>query len=400
MFRKRARTTALLLTFTLCICMFSLNSAWAAPEKVSPSGDKKASPSVVLETTAESALLMDAVSGKVLFAKDPEKELPMASVTKLMTLLLAVEAIDQGKAKLTDRVVTSENAWGMGGSQVYLEPGEEFSMEEMLVAIAVGSANDASVAVAEHLGGSEEAFVQTMNDKAKSLGLKHTHFANPTGLPAEGHYTSAHDMAVILQQCLKYPLFRKVSSIYEHDFRGGEFKLWSTNKLLKWYKGCDAGKTGWTNEAKYCLASSAEREGLRLIAVVLGTPEPKSHFRESIKLFNYGFAKYKAVKMAEKGAKIKTLPVGKGTLDHVDVITSDKVSVVVPKGQDKGFSAGAELPEQVTAPVAKGQKIGSYVVMKDGQEVLRVPLVAKQEVQKAGLMRQMNKVFNKLYGGN
>ncbi|WP_341473946.1 D-alanyl-D-alanine carboxypeptidase family protein [Desulfofundulus thermobenzoicus] len=387
MYRKKI----LVPLFVLLMLLTRAMPAWPAPEneKGTPAG---------MDTTAESAVLMEAQSGQVLWSKNPDKELPMASVTKIMTLLLAVEAVEQGKVSLKDRVVASENAWEMGGSQIYLEPGEEFSFEEMLIAVAVGSANDASVAVAEHLMGSEEAFVEAMNQRAKKLGLQHTHFVNSTGLPARGHYTSARDMAVIMRECLKYPLFRRISSIYEYDLRGGKFKLWNTNKLLKWYEGVDAGKTGWTNEAKYCLASSAERDGLRLIAVVLGTPEPRSHFRESIKLYKYGFARYKVLNLMPAGATVKSLPVSKGVSNRVDAVTAGRVSVVVPKGEDKGFTTRVELPERVTAPVAKGQPLGYCVVLKNNQEVQRVPLVAGSEVKKASLVQQINKVFTRLHG--
>lgn len=358
--------------------------------------DKKAP----LNTTAESAVLMEANSGQILFEKEPDKELPMASVTKLMTLLMATDAVESGKAKLTDKVTVTENAAQMGGSQIFLEPGEEMTMEEMIIAVAVGSANDASVAVAEHISGSEEAFVEAMNQRAGELGLKHTRFANPTGLPADGHYSSARDLAVILSECMKSPLFRKTSNTYEYDLRGGEFKLWNNNKLLKWYPGVDAGKTGWTNEAKYCLASSCNRDGLRLVAVVLGTPEVKSHYRESIKLYNYGYARYKAVNMAEAGKRIKSIPVGKGVLKSVNLITAGNVSLVVPKGEEKGFTSRIEVPEQVNAPIQKGQQIGDYVVVKNGREALRVPLLADRSVDKASIFTQINRAFNKLHGLN
>ncbi|MGB9847381.1 MAG: D-alanyl-D-alanine carboxypeptidase family protein, partial [Desulfotomaculales bacterium] len=255
------------------------------------------------------------------------------------------------------------------------------------------SANDASVALAEHIAGTEEAFVEAMNRRAQELGLRHTRFANCTGLPAQGHYTSSYDLAVIMRECLKHPLFKKLSSVYEYDLRGGKFKLWNTNKLLKWYPVVDAGKTGWTNEARYCLASSGEKDGLRLIVVVLGTPEPNSHFRESIKLYRYGFARYKAIVMAEKGAPVKTVKVAKGVTGQVEAVAADKVVVVVPKGEEKGFSAKIELPEQVSAPVAKGQLLGTYWVFKDGQEVQSAPLVAGTDVPKATLWQQINKVF-------
>ncbi|GAB6273742.1 MAG: serine hydrolase [Peptococcaceae bacterium] len=358
-----------------------------------------ASPVSPPETTAESAVLMEPYSGQVLLAKEKDKELPMASVTKLMSLLVALKAIEEGRLKLSDIVIASENAWEMGGSQIYLEPGEEFTLEEILIAVAVGSANDACVALAEQIAGSEEAFVQMMNQKVKELGLKHTHFVNCTGLPAKEHYTSAYDLALILRECLKYPLFIKYSSIYEYDLRGGQFKLWNTNKLLKWYPGTDAGKTGWTEEAKYCLASTVKKDGLRLIAVVLGTPEPRGHFRESIKLYQNGFARYKAIYLAQQGEKIKRLPVSKGNLDFMEIITKEPVCLIVLKGEeDENFKTRLNLPDWVVAPVKKGQVIGTYIVMdKEGKKVLQVPLTAQKQVEKASVLRQVNKTLSRLY---
>ncbi|AGL01980.1 D-alanyl-D-alanine carboxypeptidase family protein [Desulfoscipio gibsoniae] len=354
-------------------------------------------PAATMETTAEAAVLMDAATGKVLWSKEQDKELPMASVTKIMTMLLACEALDQGKISLKDRVTVSENAWSMGGSQIYLEPGEEMGMEDMLISVAVGSANDASVAVAEHIAGSEEAFVEMMNNRAKELGCRHTRFANPTGLPAENHYTSAHDMAIILRQALTYPQFTKISSIYRYDIRGGDFVLWNTNKLLKWYEGVDAGKTGWTNEAKYCLAATAKRDGLRLISVVLGTPEPRSHFRETIKIFNYGFARYEAVHFAQRGERIKIVNVSKGTIDQVGVIAGADIAMAVPRGQKQNYKGKALLPEEIIAPLNKGQKVGEFVLLEGEKEVQRVPLLAQNQVGRASVFRQMHKALDQVF---
>ncbi|MEG6510949.1 D-alanyl-D-alanine carboxypeptidase family protein [Desulforamulus ruminis] len=399
----------LLLAFTVC-----LPSALAAPETQKPPAGQQApdlngpkpapeaageeKKSFPLETTAETAVLMDYSSGQILLDKDMHSSRPMASVTKLMTMLLICEAEAQGKIKTTDKIVTSEHAASMGGSQIFLEPGEELPMKEMLISIATGSANDASVAMSEAIAGSEEAFVELMNQKAQELGLKNTHFSNPTGLPVENHYTSAYDMAQVLRQCLRYPLFREVSSIYEHDLRGGDFKLWNTNKLLKWYPGADAGKTGWTNEAKYCLAASAKKDGLRLVSVVLGCPMPRTHFQETIKLFNYGFAKYKAVNLAEAGQVIGEIAVDKGEVEKLKIATADPVGLVVLKGQEKTVQGKVQLPDKIEAPVKKGQVIGQYLVMKDGQEVLKVNLVAQKEVQKASAFRLFNKVLDRVYG--
>ncbi|WP_461570580.1 D-alanyl-D-alanine carboxypeptidase family protein [Thermincola ferriacetica] len=346
----------------------------------------------LLETTAESAILIDAVTGKVLFEKAADVERPPASVTKVMTLLVALEQLAKGKISLSDKVVTSENASGMGGSQVYLEPNEELSMREMLISIAVGSANDACVAVAEHIAGSHEAYVKMMNDKAKELGLKHTHFANAYGLPAEGHYTSARDLAVMMREALKYPLFSKLTSIKRYDLRGGEFVLWNTNKLLWWYDGCDGGKTGWTSEAKYCLASTCKRNGLRLIAVVMATPEPRSHFRESMRLYNYGFARYEAANIAEQGKKLGKIRVSKGQWDWVDAVTVSDVAIVVPKGEKKSVTYKLDLLPYVKAPVKKGQKVGQVTVMKDKEQVLKVNLVAARDVEKGGVFKHIVKL--------
>ncbi len=354
----------------------------------------------VLETTAESAILIDAATGKVLFEKEPDKELPPASVTKIMTMLVALEALEEGKVKLTDKVTTSENASKMGGSQVYLETGEEFDLRTMLIAIAVGSANDACVAVAEHIAGSHEAYVKMMNDRAKQIGCKHTNFVNAYGLPAEGHYTSARDLSMMMREILKYPLFREIAQIKRYDLRGGEFVLHNTNKLLWWYRGAVGGKTGWTSEAKYCLASSVERDNLRLISVVMATPEPRSHFRESMKIYNYGFAQYEAVPIAKAGQLMGKVRVHKGTMDWVDVAPKQDVKAVVNKGKKSEVTYKVNLNQSVEAPKQKGQKLGDVTVYQDKKEVLKVDLVATKEIQKGTVFRQIFKLLQCVYAYN
>lgn len=349
-----------------------------------------------LDIAAGSAVLMEASSGQILYAKDPYKEQPIASVTKIMTMLLAVEALEKGKVQLNDVVVTSEHAAGMGGSQIFLAPQEEMSFREMLISVATGSANDASVAVAEHIAGSEETFVELMNARAKELGLKHTHYVNCTGLPAEGHYSCAHDQAIILREALRYPVFREVSQIKEYDLRGGEFKLWNTNKLLWWYRGTEAGKTGWTNEANYCLASSVVRDDLRLIGVVLGVKEKKGHFRESIKMYNWGFARFEAAKLAAAGETVKTLPVEKGVETKVPVVTEKEVVAVVPKGEKEALESAIELPARLLAPLAKEEKVGDYVVYHHGQEITRVGLVTARSVPEASFLEQLLRVTERM----
>lgn len=351
-----------------------------------------------IETSAESAILVDALTGKILYEKDPHKELPPASVTKLMTLLVAAKAVESGKVKLTDTVIASEKASSLGGSQIYLEPGEKFSLEELLIAIAVGSANDACVAVAEHICGTHEEFVDEMNKEAKALGLKHTHFVNSYGLPAEGHYTSAYDLAVMGREALKYPLITKLTSIKEYDLRGGDFKLWNTNKLLWWYEGTEGFKTGWTREAKYCLVSTVERNGLRLICVVLGVPEVRGHFKESMKIYNYGFANYVYKQFAPAGSKQGELIVHKGSDTKVELIAEKPVGVCAEKGKDKDYWIETKFKNYVEAPVAKGQKLGEIIIYYGSEEQARINLVAKENVKRAGFFEIIKRTLLEAYG--
>lgn len=349
-------------------------------------------------TSAESAILMDAVSGKVLYEKNSHKELPPASVTKLMTLIVAVEAIEQDKAKLTDIVTCSERASSLGGSQIYLEAGEKFTLEELLIAIAVGSANDACVAVAEHIYGTHEEFVDEMNKKARQLGLANTNFVNSYGLPAKGHYSSAYDLAVMCREALKHPLITKYTAIKEYDLRNGDFKLWNTNKLLWWYEGTDGFKTGWTQEAKYCLASSVERDGLRLIAVVLAVPEVNGHFQASMKIYNYGFAKYAYKQFAPQGSKQGEVIVHKGSQPLVDLIAQQEVGICMEKGTEKDCWIETRVESGVQAPIARGQKLGEIIIYCGKEEQSRINLVAAQAVPKAKLLEIMKRTIQESYG--
>jgi len=353
---------------------------------------------VEIETEATSAILMDAVSGRILYEKESHKELAPASVTKIMTLLVAADALASEKVKLTDVVTASENACKLGGSQIYLEPGETFTLEQMLIAIAVGSANDGCVAVAEHINGTHEAFVEEMNRKAQELGLKNTHFANAYGLPAEGHYTSAYDLAMISKEALNYPLIRKLTSIKEYDLREGKFKLWNTNKLLWWYPGADGLKTGWTNEAKYCLASTVERNGLRLICVVMGVPQVRGHFAESMKIYNYGFAKYEFKQFAPASEKQGVVKVSKGVENEITAITEKSLGATVEKGKDKNFWVETKLNPEIGAPIDKGQKLGEVLLYQNDQLQASVNLIADHPVARAGLVDQLARTMKGVFG--
>lgn len=350
-----------------------------------------------IETTAESALLMEYTSGQILYQKNPHKKLPPASMTKVMTMLLAVEAVEQGRVKLSDMVTASENAWEMGGSEIFLAPQEKMSFRDLLIAIAVESANDACVAVAEHLAGSEKAFVRMMNKKAQELGLKNTHFVNSHGLPAKNHYTSAYDMAVLFREAFRHPLFREVSKIKEYELRGGKNKLYNTNKLLWWYDGADGGKTGWTEEAKYCLTSTVKRDGLRLIAVVMGVPEARGNFRESMKLYNWGFARFEAIPVKEKGAYVARLPVNQGIKEQVEAVAEDDIAVLVTKWEDVAIRTKINLVSSVTAPVPKGKKVGEILVFRKGKLITKGNVVTGEAVARDTLAGQMKEMVYRLF---
>jgi len=350
-----------------------------------------------VEVEAEAYILMDADSGKVLLAKNEHKRLPPASMTKLMTMILAAQDLEEGKVTVKDKVVASEEAWKMGGSQIYLEPAEEMTFEDMMIAIAVGSANDACVAVAEHLEGTHQNFVDRMNRQAKMLGLKNTHFVNSYGLPAENHYSSAYDLAVMARYALQYPKILEYTSIKEYNLRQGEFKLFNTNKLLWWYEGTDGFKTGWTSEAKYCLTATAKRDGLRLIGVVMASPNQNGNHRDMMKLFNYGFAKYAFKSFFSQGSVCGVVQVGKGIKERVEVIAEEDVGSIVEKGQEKKITMEKRLPAYVDAPVVQGQKLGEIRVYNDGDLVKEVNLVAAEDIPRSGLLKEILKMLAETY---
>lgn len=349
------------------------------------------------DVTADAYVLMDADSGQVLLAKNEHKQLAPASMTKLMTLILATEALDEGRVDLKDKVTASENAWKLGGSQIYLEPGEEMTYEDMLIAIAVGSANDACVAVAEHLDVTHEAFVDNMNRKARMLGLKNTNFINSYGLPADKHYTSAYDMAVMGRYALNFTKVLEYSSIKEYNLRQGEFVLYNTNKLLWWYEGADGFKTGWTNEAKYCLASTAKRDGLRLIGVVMACPEARGNFRDAMKILNYGFAKYTYKSFFSKGSICGSVKVGKGTKEIIEAKAEEDVGSIVVKGKEEGITITKNMLPYVNAPVKEGQKLGEIRVYREGELYKEVNMVAIEDVPRAGWIKGIMKMLAETY---
>lgn len=359
----------------------------AADKKISVAG---------LETIAQSAVLMDG-NGTVLFEKDSHKRLPPASVTKSMTLLLAVEAVEQGRVNLTDQVTITENAWHQGGSQIWLEPGEQMTLHELMIAMAVVSANDAAVAVMEHIFGSQAAAVEAMNQRSTALGLKDTHFANVNGLPTPDHYMSAFDTALIAKEAVKHPFYMELCSIKEYWLRDGKNWLVNTNKLLWWYKGADGLKTGWTQEAQYCFAGTAKRDGLRLISVVFATPDPRSHLRESMKLLDWGFSNFAAMPIINSGAVVERVKVSKGMEKELQLVAAEDLTLLLSKGENKNLQKQVVADSAISAPIVQGQKCGELLVLRDGKEIGKVDLVAEKSVEKASLIKTLQNMLSNLF---
>ncbi|MCK8816593.1 D-alanyl-D-alanine carboxypeptidase [Natroniella sulfidigena] len=349
---------------------------------------------------SESAILMDAESGRVLYEKNPHQQKPPASITKIMTMLLTMEALEEGRAQLTDKVPTSEHAAQMGGSQIWLEPGEEMTLKEMLKAIAIVSANDACVAVAEYLYGTEEEFVRAMNQKAEELGMENTYFKNTNGLPIteegeEGNYTTAYDVALMSRELLKYPEILEYTSTWIDHLRDGESFLRNTNDLVRFYEGADGLKTGYTAEAGFGLSATASQRGMRFISVVLDAPNSKVRFRESRELLSYAFNIHQAIEIVEKDLEIDQIDVFKGKDDQVTAIVAEDLTVSVIKGEEGEVKKQIWLDQEITAPIDSGDKVGEVIVLKDGEEIGQVDLVAAEKVEEANLFELIISIFKK-----
>ncbi len=345
-----------------------------------------------LQLESKSAVLMDAGTGTVLYEKNSHEAMPPASVTKVMTLLLIYEAEAAGQFQWEDTVQVSEHAAGMGGSQVFLEPGETQTAAELTKCIAIASANDAAVAMAEFVAGSEEAFVERMNKRAEELGMQETHFVNACGLDVDGHETSAYDIALMSRELMtKFPEIQEYTTTWQdtiiHKTRKGEseFGLTNTNKLIKWYEGATGLKTGSTGKALYCLSGTAERNGLHLIGVVMAAPDFKLCFQETMKLLDYGFANYSAQKGLPAGKEMGRIPVTKGMEDAVSAVVKEEISVLLKKDAGGEWETKTELLPAMDAPVAAGEKVGELVYLIHGEEVGRTDLVTAEEVERANI---------------
>ena len=337
------------------------------------------------EVEAGSAVLMEKETGAVLYEANAHDKLEPASVTKVMTLLLVMEALDAGRIQKEDLVTVSARAASMGGSQVYLKEGEQMTVDDMLKAVAVVSGNDAAVALAEHIAGSEEGFVALMNQRAKELGMADTTFVNCTGLPAAGHLTSAYDIALMSRELiLRHPDIRTYTTIWMDTIRDGQFQLANTNKLVRYYEGCTGLKTGSTDSALYCLSATAEREGMELIAVVMKSPTSAQRFESAKAMLTFGFANYTLVDV-RPGEALPPVDVALGVVDQVQPVLGQSSRILVDKSQINEVTTAVRLTEGVEAPVEAGQKLGELVVSVAGEERQTIPLVAAQAVERITL---------------
>lgn len=336
----------------------------------------------------KSALLMEASSGQIIFETNADEKRPVASVVKIMTILMCLEAVDSGRVSLDDRVTISKNASGMGGSQVLLDTGEVQTLDILLKSTVVGSANDAAVAIAEHLYGSQELFVKQMNARAQALGMKDTVFVNCTGLPAQGQYTTARDVARMAAALFGHELYYKYAGIWMDKVDHGDGRvtdLTNTNRLIRFYDGCDGGKTGSTNEAGYCIAATARRGGMRLIAVVLGGSSGKKRFACAEKMFDHGFANYRLLTAAERGTRVRgEMPVTGGSLDSVPLALDGDLTLLMNKAEAAEIELKPNLPPSVAAPVAAGDEIGSVDILLNGRTIARIPVAAADSVARQG----------------
>ena len=349
-----------------------------------------------LNLEAESAILIEQSTGKILYSKNEHEQLRPASVTKVMSILLIMEAVDSGKVSLTDTVPCSENAASMGGSQIWLDPRETLTVDEMLKAICVASANDCVVAMAEYIAGTEDAFVQMMNDRAKDLGMNDTTFKNCHGLDEDGHVTSSYDISLMSRELLvNHPDVTKYTTIWMEDLRDGKSRLANTNKLIKNYKGATGLKTGSTGLALYNLSASATRDGLSLIAVIMKAPSTKVRFAEAEKLLDYGFNSFIYKEFAKQGDILDTISVNKGVQNSVDIVFGNNTGVLIKKGEDKNIEQTITINENISAPIEEGQTLGSVTYSLNGEIISSVNLVANDSVDKINLFTMTKEIIYK-----
>ncbi len=389
----------LLITLSLAAPCFAEETTYvwsttSTPVSTTATDSTENSSSNTLNLESASCILIEQSTGQVLYEHNSHEQLRPASVTKVMSILLIMEALDDGRISLTDSVPCSENAASMGGSQIWLDPRETLTVDEMLKAICVASANDCVVAMAEYLGGSEDAFVQMMNDKAKELGMNDTAFKNCHGLDEDGHVTSSNDIALMSRELLNnHPQVTNYTTIWTDSLRDGKSELANTNKLIRTYKGATGLKTGSTGLALYNLSASATRDNLSLIAVIMKAPSTKVRFAEAQKLLDYGFNSFSFEQFGKKDDVVKTLAVNKGVRSSVDAILCDNAGTLIEKGKNKNIEQNLILDDTVSAPITAGQKLGEISFSLDGKTLSTVDIVAKDNVEKINLFTMCKRVI-------
>lgn len=356
---------------------------------------EEANNSEVLQLTAPSAILIEQSTGEVLFEKNPDEPLPMASVTKVMTMLLVMEAIDSGKISFEDMVTGSENAKSMGGSTIFLDAGEQMSVYDLMKGVAVASGNDAAVALAEHISGSEEGFVEMMNNRARELEMNNTQFKNPNGLDAEGHYSSARDIAIMSRELLKHPKIFEFTTIWMDSLRDGKFQLANTNKLIRFYTGANGLKTGSTSVAKNCISASALRDNMQLIAVVMAAPTSPERFADAKKLLDFGFANFSIHQAVKAGEEYGHVNVLKGLENSVRIASKDNFDVLTKKGDSEEIKCEVNISDNLNAPIKFGDKAGEIKIFKGNNEIGVVNLITSKDVEKLTYYAMLSKLISK-----
>lgn len=351
-----------------------------------------------IDINAKSALLMDYNTGEIIYSIEKDERLPPASITKIMTLLISMEALNSSKINLDDQVRISENASKAIGTTVYLDHGEIQSVENLIKAIAIRSANDAAVALAEHIGGSENAFVELMNKRANELGMKNTSFKNASGLPNEDHYSTAYDIALMSKELMKHEKAIEYLNIYMEDIKVGKTKtsiqtMVNTNRLIKDYNGGNGIKTGYTGEAKHCISASAKRGDLQLIAVLLGSESSKTRFEDAKRLLDYGFSNYESLTLGKKNDVIGNIKIEKGKEDFLNVVLKEDINILFPRGSKENTNKRVNLPESLMAPILKNSKIGELIIEQNGKEVKKIDLFPQKEIEKANFLNLFSKTL-------
>ena len=352
---------------------------------------------------ATSAILIDPDSKKVLYEKNIYDEVSIASLTKMMGLVLIFEKIEAGDIKYTDKVVASNNAASMGGSQIWLKEGEELTVDELLKGIIMASANDGIVAMAEYVGGTEENFVKMMNNKVKELKLLHTHFVNPTGLDEKGHYSSAYDLSIIATELMKHKDVFKYTTLYEDYLRkdtDNKFWLVNTNKLLKSYKGVDGLKTGMTDNAGYCMAVTAKRNGMRILAIVLGEKEDKVRNKETADLLDYGFNNYEIATIKKKGEQVGEITIDKANPEKIDIKIDEDITIIRKKGEEKKEYISEVKLNNLKLPIKSGEIIGKLLVKDNSEIVKEITLKSSQEMKKRSFLNLWGNILKSIFTGD